>query len=65
MIRVNGDPMAWQEGLTVSEVLTAKKYVFPLLVISINGDLIDRKDYPTTTIPDGADVKVIHMLSGG
>jgi sulfur carrier protein len=65
MIQVNGDPLEWQDGMTVRDVLTLKRYTFPLLVITIDDDIIDRKHYDTTLIPDGASVKVVHLMSGG
>ena len=65
MIQVNGDPLAWSEGMTVRDILVAKNYTFPLLIVTIGDDLIDRRDYTTTLVPEGADVKVVHLMSGG
>jgi thiamine biosynthesis protein ThiS len=65
MILVNEEPLDWHEGLTVRDVLTAKNYRFPMLIIHIGDELIQKKDYDMTTIPDGAVVKVIHLISGG
>ena len=65
MIQVNGDPLEWKDGMTVRDVLTLKRFTFPLLVITVNDDIIDRKHYDATTIPDGASVKVVHLMSGG
>jgi sulfur carrier protein len=65
MIQVNGDPLAWTPGLTVRGVLKVKNYVFPLLIISIDGVRVEPPAYDTTAIPDGAVVQVIHLLSGG
>jgi sulfur carrier protein len=65
MILVNGDPLDWTPGLTVRGVLKARKYAFPLLIVSIDGVRVDRPAYDTTTIPDGAVVQVIHLISGG
>ncbi len=65
MIVVNEEPLDWHAGMTVREVLRAKNYRFPLLVIHVNDELVPRKDYDTATIPDGATVKVIHLISGG
>jgi thiamine biosynthesis protein ThiS len=65
MIQVNEEPLEWHSGMTVRDVLRAKNYRFPMLVIHINEDLVQKKDYDTTTIPDGAIVKVIHLISGG
>jgi len=65
MILVNEEPLDWHEGLTVRDVLKARNYCFPMLVIHVDDTLIQKKDYDTATIPDGAVVKVIHLISGG
>jgi len=65
MIQVNGMPLEWREGMTVRDVLTARNFKFPLLIISVNDEAVDAKAYDFTAVPDGAEVKVIHLLSGG
>ncbi len=65
MITVNSDPMPHTPGMTVQDVLDAKNFIFRMLAVSVNGQVIPRKDYKTTEIPDGAEVQVIHMISGG
>jgi len=66
MIRVNNrDEIEWQEGLTVTGLLELFRYTFPDIIVKINGELIHREEYPTRLIPDGADVRVIHMIAGG
>ena len=65
MILVNEEPLDWQEGLTVRDVLKARNYRFPMLIIHVNDELVQKPDYDTTTIPDGAVLRVIHLISGG
>jgi thiamine biosynthesis protein ThiS len=65
VIQVNGDPLAWTPDLTVRGVLQAKKYIFPMLIVSIDGRRVERADYDREPIPDGSVVQVIHLLSGG
>jgi sulfur carrier protein len=65
MITVNGDKMEFRAGMTVQDILTAKNYIFRMLAVSVNGEIVARKDYKTTVVPDEADVQVIHMISGG
>jgi sulfur carrier protein len=65
MILVNEEPLDWHAGMTVRDVLKAKNYRFPMLVIHVDDTLIQRQAYDTTPIPDGAVVKVIHLISGG
>jgi sulfur carrier protein len=65
MILVNEEHLEWHVGMTVRDVLKARNYRFPMLVIHVNDALIAKKDYDSTTVPDGAVVKVIHLISGG
>ena len=66
MIRVNNrDEIAWEEGLTVSALLARFRYTFPHIIVKIDGQVIPPAEYPTHAIPDGADVRVIHLIAGG
>ena len=65
MILVNEEPLDWHAGMTVRDILRARNYRFPMLVIHVNDVLVHKRDYDATTVPDGAVVKVIHLISGG
>lgn len=65
MIRVNDDPMAWREGMTVRDVIVARNFKFPLLIVTVNGHLVPRDAYDGTTVPDDATVRILHLMSGG
>ena len=65
MITVNGDKLDWHEGMTIRDILNAKNYTFKMLVTKVDGVLVKRTDYDTATVQDQADVKVIHLISGG
>ena len=51
--------------ISVQDILDARNYIFRMLAVSVDGQIVARKDYKTTRVPDGADVQVIHMISGG
>jgi thiamine biosynthesis protein ThiS len=66
LIRVNNrDEVAWEEGLTVSDLLERMRYTFAHIIVKVDGDVISQENYPTRLIPDGADVQVIHLIAGG
>jgi len=65
MITVNTEPMDWRDGMTIADILKARNYIFRMIAVSINGELIKRGTYEKAVVPDGADVQVIHMISGG
>lgn len=64
-ITVNGHLIDWQDGMTVRDVLKVMNYTFRMLVVKIDGKLIKRDEYDTATVPAGAEVLVIHLISGG
>jgi thiamine biosynthesis protein ThiS len=54
-----------ETSITVTQLLKLRNFTFKMLVIKINGKLIQKTDYKTTTIHDGDDVSVLHLISGG
>jgi len=62
---VNGNTVDWEEGMTVQALLRKMNYTFPMLIVKINGTLIRKGEYEHTLIPVGANVAVIHLISGG
>jgi sulfur carrier protein len=66
LIRVNNrEEVEWEEGLTVSDVLERLNYTFAHIIVKVDGELVRKENYDTYTIPDGADVKAIHLIAGG
>jgi sulfur carrier protein len=65
MIMANGAPMEWREGLTVQESLESIGYALPMVIAQIDGRFIPRDEWASTPVPDGAEVSVIVMISGG
>ena len=65
MITVNGEKLEHRAGMTVRDVLKAKSFVFPLLIVRVDGELVARAEFDRATVPDGADVQVLHLMSGG
>jgi sulfur carrier protein len=66
MITVNNrDKIPWREGMTVRDVLRAMNYDYALIVVSVDGALVEKDAYATHPVPDGAQVQVIHVAHGG
>ena len=65
MLQVNGEPLEWREGMTLRDILVAKRYTFPMLVVTLDGTLFLPDAYDSTPVPDGAEVMVMHLMSGG
>ena len=65
VLQVNDQPLSYDPGMTVADVLKKKNYVFRLVAVWIDNEFVPRRTYAKTPVPDGADVKVIHMIAGG
>ncbi len=65
MITVNGEKMEWKKGMTVQDIISEKRYVFPLLAVWIDGVSVSRDNFGTEQVQDEASVQIIHMISGG
>jgi sulfur carrier protein len=53
------------EAMTVSQMLTVKKFSFKLRIIKINGNLISKDNYDTALIHEGDNVQMLYLMSGG
>ncbi len=65
MIKVNGEEHPWHQGLSITQLLKEKNYVFPMIIVQINGVYVHEEQYPAAMVADGDDVAVIHLLTGG
>lgn len=65
MISLNGRESEWQDGLTVKGLLEIKKYTYARIVVIINGSMVQPEEYESTSIHDGDDVQVLHLMAGG
>jgi sulfur carrier protein len=65
MITLNGKDVDLRGAGTIGELLEAQGFVWPLLIVRVNGALVQRERYANTPIAEGDTVDVIHMMSGG
>ncbi len=65
LIKVNDNPLEWEKNMTIDTILKKMKYSFKMLVVKVNGELVKKSEFGNFIIPEEADVKVIHLISGG
>jgi sulfur carrier protein len=66
MIRVNDKwDIAWRDGMTVRDLLTACKFTHHAIVVSVSGKVVPPADYATRLVTDGDQVRVVHVIGGG
>jgi sulfur carrier protein len=51
--------------MTVRDILKRKNYIWRMIAVFVDGELVPKAKYDTRQVPDGADVKVIHQIAGG
>ncbi|HUX37382.1 MAG TPA: sulfur carrier protein ThiS [Rectinemataceae bacterium] len=54
-----------EDGLSVASLIAKKRWSFPLIIARVNGELVEREDYATTSLVDGDEVELYHLVSGG
>jgi sulfur carrier protein len=65
MLVVNDEPLEYDPGMTVADILRKRNYIWRMLAVFVNGQFVRRGTYDVTPVPDGAEVKVIHQIAGG
>ncbi len=55
----------FSKEMTLLDLIKMMNYTYPMLRITINGIIIERKDYSTTKINIQDDVKIRYLLAGG
>jgi len=53
------------EEMNVTQLLKAKNFSFPMIIIKINGKLIKKENYSESMIKNGDEVTALHLISGG
>jgi sulfur carrier protein len=61
----NREELFEKETISVNEMLLLKKFSFKMRIIKVNGTLIPKDKYDSTTIKNGDDVQMIYLMSGG
>lgn len=64
-ILVNSKTIDFVEGETLTRLMKRMNFIFPLVVVKLNGTVIPRSQFPETEIPDDSVVEIMHLISGG
>lgn len=65
-VTVNGEARRLPEGTATVRVLLGElRYSFPLLIVRVNGRLVEREAYAEAPVVEGDDIDVYHLVSGG
>ena len=63
---INGKETNFNEGLTVSQLLVKQKVKMPDMVsVELNGQILRRTAFETTTLKDDDKVEFLYFMGGG
>ncbi len=64
---INGEKKQISEtDLKVTELLKVEKVDMPDMVsVQLNGEFVDREDFPTASVVDGDEVDFLYFMGGG
>lgn len=54
-----------EKEISIAQLLILKNFIFKMLVIKLNGQVVKKQDYESTFVKDGDNVVVLHLVSGG
>ncbi len=66
-LKVNGEEKSIeQEKVTVTDLLGISEVEMPDMVsVQLNGEFVNRENYPSTSVNDGDEVDFLYFMGGG
>ena len=65
-VRINGRPETIPGEIPVTELLLLKGVKMPELVsVQLNGEILPRESFPTTTVGESDEVEFLYFMGGG
>lgn len=66
IVKVNGENFSAEKSLNIDELLVAVKADQPEYVtVQLNGEFVDRADFPKTFLNDGDEIEFLYFMGGG
>ena len=64
-LTVNGDPMEVPEGISAAALLERLKLNPGLVVVELNGNILQRDQLASAVLKEGDQVEIVHFVGGG
>lgn len=64
-ITVNGNPIQLDSAETVSEFLESRGYKLTRIAVELNGEILPKSAYPSTTLTEADTMEVVSFVGGG
>ena len=64
-IQLNGDPYDIKDGTNLNELLNKLKIQKNKVAIEVNGEIVERKKYPSLILNKNDQVEIVQFIGGG
>ncbi|MDD3740803.1 MAG: sulfur carrier protein ThiS [Bacteroidales bacterium] len=61
----NREEVFESDALTVDEIMKIKRFTFSKIIVKLNNTFIEKEDYDKTSVKEGDNLVVLHLLAGG
>jgi len=51
--------------MTIDRILEIMNYTFKMIVVKVDDEVVKKEQYKRKIIPEGANVRIIHLIAGG
>jgi thiamine biosynthesis protein ThiS len=65
VVTAQGKQIQWHEGMTIKDVLTIINFDFPYIYVTLDGKIVQSRNWDTTRISDGSKIDVHAIVAGG
>ena len=64
-VKINGKDVQLPAQMTVSDYLASRDLKERLVVVELNGTILNRIEFPSTVISAGDQIEIVHFVGGG
>ena len=64
-IQLNGNPYEINDGTNLNELLNKLKIQKNKVAIEVNGEIVEKKKYPSLILNVNDKVEIVHFIGGG
>jgi sulfur carrier protein len=64
-LNLNGQARDIETGTTISDLLISLQLAEKLVLVELNGQAVQRGDFPATELEEGDSIEIVRMVAGG
>jgi sulfur carrier protein len=65
LVTINGAKSEVPEGLSIEDLVIAKKMPKNMLIIELNGEIVKKEQWKTTGMNPGDSMEIVRIIGGG